>query len=198
MLRQMKALGMLIALALSTAASTIPTYADQGPLYDWTVSIRTQHLERQFKYAGSKISDKVDRLDADIYDRDNEKNARPYESLWYFEGKPLGLELFNRFFVERAHGVCIRITHKTATPAESELRAAANAILRVWVDAQINQSASFIVKVPSNSFYTIISYLQNMGMERGAELPPEQLATTPMTLLVQSELPGQEQRLTYR
>src|SRR5947208_3542065 len=122
MQRRLTLLGIIAAVMLSICGPTsAPTYAEEAPLYDWTVSIKTQHLERQFKFEGSRLKDKVDRLDADIYYRDNEKEANPYESMWYYEGQPLGLELFNKFFIQKGQGVCIRIKHATANPTDAEL-----------------------------------------------------------------------------
>ncbi len=198
MARLLTLVGLLVALALSMLLASMPTFGADNPLYDWTVSITTQHLERQFKFNGSRMENKVDRLDVDIYSRDNEKDASSYESMWYYEGKPLGLELFNQFGVEKGHGICIQIKHKTDTPTDAELKAAANAILRVWLDAHLNQSATIIVKVPSNSFFQIVGDLQNQGLDSAPEVPGGQDVNAPMSLLIQSETTGQRQRLSYR
>lgn len=172
-------------------------HAQEHKLYDWTVCITTQHLERQFKFKESRFENKVDRLDADIYYLDHENEANPYESLWYCDGKPLGLELFNRFSVEKGHGICIRVKHKNGDPEESEMKAAANAILRVWVDARLNQSASFVVKVPASSFYQIVDELRMQGMTR-LQNPTDITVNDPLTLLVQAESSGASERMVYR
>ncbi len=188
----------VIFIALLVASSNLSGFAKVGDLYDYTICITTQHLERQFKFKGSQFEDKIERLDADVYDKDNEHNAAPYKSIWYSQGKPLGLEMFNRLQVEKGHGVCIRIKHKTANPSQSELKAAANAILRLWVDARLNQSAVIIVKVPGDSFYSIIEDLRNQGMDVAQE-PNNWNINEPMTLLIESDAVGQKhQRLAYK
>lgn len=189
---------MVVLVSLFISSSNMSSLADIDELYDYTICITTQHLERQFKFKGSMLENKVDRLDADVYDKDNEGNAAAYKSLWYSEGKPLGLEMFNRLAVERGRGVCLKIKHKTQNPSQAEMRAAANAILRLWVDARLNQSAVIIVKVPGDSFYSIIEDLRNQGMEPAA---PVQNGTenNPMSLLIESDSAGQKhERLCYR
>lgn len=174
--------------------------AGEDPFYDYTICVTTQHLERQFKFKGSQLEDKIDRLDADVYDKDNEQNAAPYKSLWYAQGKPLGLEMFNQLAVEKGHGVCLRIKHKKENASQDEMKAAANAILRLWVDARLNQSAVLTVKVPGSSFYTIIDNLRQQGMETSPESNEDAgNINESMTLLIESEDAGQKhQRLTYR
>lgn len=190
-------MGIFAGLLFST--NNAPSSAQEAKLYDYTICVTTQHLDRQFKFKGSQMEDKIDRLDANVYDKDNEENSSPYKSLWYSQGKPLGLEMFNHLAVERGHGVCLRVKHKNANPSQAEMKAAANAILRLWVDARLNQSAVVVVKLPGDSFYQIIDDLRNQGMDvaQKAELGGE--IAESMTLLIESDAVGQKhQRLCYR
>ena len=192
--RVLSLIGMMIVLVSMLVSSKSSTaHADEIALYDYTICITTQHLERQFKFKGSQLENKIDRLDADVYDKDNEENAAPFKSLWYSQGKPLGLEMFSPLAVEKGHAVCLRIKHKTSSPSDAEMKAAANAILRLWVDARLNQSAVITVKVPGDSFYTIIDDLRNHGMEAAPELERGLDANETMTLLIESDPVGQRQ-----
>ncbi|MBX9686982.1 MAG: hypothetical protein K2X27_09785 [Candidatus Obscuribacterales bacterium] len=187
----------LVLLLLNTGNAA--KSANEDTFYDYTICVTTQHLERQFKFKGSQFENKIERLDADVYDKDNEQNSVPYKSLWYWQGKPLGLEMFKHLPVERGHGVCLRIKHKTSNPSEAEKKAAANAILRLWVDARLNQSAVITVKVPGDSFYSIIENLRLQGMDVAAEAKDGEDINESMTLLIESEAIGQKhQRLAYR
>ncbi len=198
--RALSLIGMFVVfISLLFSTNNAPGCAEVNTLYDYTICITTQHLERQFKFKGSQLEDKIDRLDADVYDKDNEQNKAPYKSLWYSQGKPLGLEMFNTLAVEKGHGVCILIKHKTSAPTQAEMKAAANAILRLWVDARLNQSAVIVVKVPGDSFYSIIEDLRNQGMEVALEVQNGADVNDPMTLLLESDAAGQKhQRLSYR
>lgn len=190
---------MVVFVSLLCSTNNAPSCAKIDDLYDYTICVTTQHLERQFKFKGSQFEDKVDRLDADVYDKDNADNAAPYKSLWYADGKPMGLEMFNKLAVEKGHGVCLRIKHKTATPSQAEMSEAANAILRLWVDARLNQSAVVVVKVPGDSFYSIVDDLRTQGMEVAPENQLGADGDDAMTLLIESDSVGQKhQRLTYR
>lgn len=193
-------IGMMVVLAsMLVSSNNAPSSAEVDKLYDYTICLTTQHLDRQFKFKGSQLEDKIDRLDADVYVKDDEENASPYKSLWYAQGKPLGLEMFNQLAVEKGHGVCLRVKHKTAQPSQAEVKAAANAILRMWVDARLNQSAVIVVKVPGDSFYSIIDDLRNQGMAVAPELELGAEGNDSMTLLIESDSVGQKhQRLTYR
>lgn len=185
--------------SLLLASNNNPGCAQVAELYDYTICITTQHLDRQFKFRGSQMEDKIDRLDADVYDKDNEQNAAPYKSLWSSQGRPLGLEMFNQFAVAKGHAVCMKIKHKNANPTDGEMKAAANAILRLWVDSRLNQSAVIVVKVPGDSFYSIIDDLRNQGMDVAAEVQNGEDINEPMTLLIESDAAGQKhQRLAYR
>lgn len=178
-------------------AVNLPALSEDALFYDWTVNIQTQHLDRQFQYEGSTLKDKIDRLDVDIYYRDDKSTSTAYESLWYFEGKPLGLELFNKFFVKPGQGVCVSVTHRSNTPSAEEMNAAANAIMRIWVDSQLNQNAVIMVRVPQRSFSSIVSSLQRQGMVETPNVSPDQLKNIPKRLYVESEPRGLEQRLNY-
>lgn len=197
MARLVSVISILIALiSMIFVSNNAPTRAEGNTLYDYTVCLTTQHLERQFKFKGSQLENKIDRLDVDVYDRDNEQNAAPYESLWYSQGRPLGMELFNKLQVEKGHGVCLKVKHKSSG-SDDEIKAAANAIMRLWVDTRLNQSAVIIVKVPGDSYYLFIEYLRNHGMTNAPEVENGLEVNAPMTLLVQSESSGQSQRLAY-
>jgi hypothetical protein len=190
---------MVVLASMLVSSNNAPSSAEVDKLYDYTICLTTQHLERQFKFKGSQLEDKIDRLDADVYVKDDEENASPYKSMWYAQGKPLGLEMFNQLAVEKGHGVCLRVKHKTAQPSQAEVKAAANAILRMWVDARLNQSAVIVVKVPGDSFYSIIDDLRNQGMDVAPELELGADSKDSMTLLIESDSVGQKhQRLTYR
>lgn len=194
MRRQWTLLGMLAALSFSCCATSTPSYAEEGAsLYDWTMCIQTQRLERQFEYDRSNLRD-VDRLDVDFYTKDEEEKAVEYESLWYHKGRPIGLERFNPLLIPRGQNICIRVTHKTDSPTNEETQAAGNMILRVMLDAQLNQSAIQTVKVPQRSFWTIINYLHSKGC---VTAPQNQQGNVKILLHIESEPKGQTEDLNY-
>ncbi len=195
--RRLTLTGTISTLAiLASCLFSAPTQAEEKPLYDWTVQIETKRLERQFEYEGSHLR-LVERLDVDYYYQDQAKAKTIYESAWYHNGKPLGLERFNYFNVPPGQGVCIKVVHKTENPTAEEQQAAANMIVRVWMEAYLNRSGVVMVKVPQRSFSQIINYLHGQGYVTTPETAPEDQGNIPMQLLVEAEQTGQTVLLNY-
>jgi len=169
-------LAILMALTLSAAGTIrLPARADStAQLYDWTVRIQTQRLDRQFNYGNSKLRNLIDRLDVDYYTGDDEGNNKAYESLWYFDGKPLGLERFGPFDIPKAEGICIKVEHAKTSPTREECKDAANMILRMLLEAHVNQSAVITIKVPQQTFDQVVAQLQIQGCSPAPQLAPDQ------------------------
>lgn len=174
--------------------------ANPVALYDWTIAIQTQKLDRQFKYRNSKLTD-IERVDVDYYDKDNvnSPNHVVYESLWYNKGKALGLEKFAEFLIPKGESMSIYVSHKTPNPSNEELQAAANMIMRAWLQAQLNQDAVVTVRVPQQSYSQIVNYLiteQHMVVTPPAM--PEEDVNIPMQLTVETYPKGQNITLNYQ
>jgi hypothetical protein len=195
-----KSLLLCVSLISTLTSAITPNFADESgnSLYDWTIRIQTQKLQRQFDYKTSRLNN-VDRLDVDYYVRDNDQANYAYESFWYNDGKPLGLERFNPFAIPRGQGVCIKVTHSTTQPTDAELRSAANAIMRIWLESQVNQDAIIAVKIPQQSYNAIVNYLQspNNGCVPAAQSDPDQNSAHGLELYVESYPSGQSQTLEY-
>ncbi|HEY9785477.1 MAG TPA: hypothetical protein V6D17_08760 [Candidatus Obscuribacterales bacterium] len=97
----------------------------------------------------------------------------------------------------KGSGVCIQISHKNDRPESGEVKAAANMILRLWVDAQVNNLPIVLVKVPSQSFNSIISELQMVNCSQVPEGVLEDGQPAVMSLLIVTERDGQKARLKY-
>jgi hypothetical protein len=133
--------------------------------YDWTVTIKTERLDNQFDYSGSTLKPVVKGTVS--YGRVSDTTAGvKYEELWFCRGKPYGLERKGPLAIPQGDGVAIRVIHiddhgiidNHATP--DELAAAADSILRVVVDAQVNQNIVHTIIVPAQSFSGICQSLQ--------------------------------------
>lgn len=197
---QLPATSSLAALAIMIGTFCC-NYADaeQAPLYDWTVVVQTRQLERQFKYKRSSMEDQIYRLDVDYFRGDDETKepSTAYETMWYHNDSPLGLERFNAFGVTQGQSVCIRIKHKTNAPTDREVQAAGNIIMRLWLEARLNQSGVTIIKVPEQSFAGIIEYLHSKGYSNTPSNDPAVLVNYPMRLHIESDVTGQSQLLHF-
>ena len=187
--------------SLLISASTLKALADANPvaLYDWTIAIQTQKLDRQFQYKNSKLTE-IERLDVDYYDKDNVSSPShvAFESLWYCKGKALGLERFADFSIPKGESMSIYVSHKTQNPSNAELQAAANMVMRAWLLSQINQNAVLTVRVPQQSYSQIVNYLlTEQHMVVTAPALPEEDRNIPMQLTVETYPKGQSITLNY-
>jgi hypothetical protein len=132
--------------------------ADWQP-YSWLVTIETEEFPSQFQYQGSILRPLV--LARVSYARADGSDSTPYETLWFCDGKPFGLDRTNQLNIDQGEGVAIKVIHKTVVPSAAEYRAAAKSILRLFLDVRINSCMVQSVVLPDNSFLAILNELQN-------------------------------------
>lgn len=197
---QLQVIGLLAAIAMLTGCICCDfAVAEQAPLYDWTVVVQTRHLERQFRYKKSSMEEQIYRLDVDYFRGDDETKepSTAYETMWYHNDTPMGMERFNNFGVTPGQSTCIQIKHKDNNPTHEETQAAGNIIMRIWLEARLNQSGVTIIKVPDQSFAGIIEYLHSKGYSNTPSDDPATLVNYPMRLHIESEGTGQTQLLHF-
>jgi hypothetical protein len=134
----------------------LPAHAGWQP-YDWLVTIETEGISGQFEYAGSTLKPVV--LARISYARADGSDNTNYQTLWYCNGKPFGLERAGSLNVNPGQGVAMQIIHKTNPPTSGDYAAAANSILRIYLDIRVNQSMPCAIIVPDQSFDQIITDL---------------------------------------
>jgi hypothetical protein len=151
----------MFSACMSLVLSNSPAHStSKDQPYDWTVDIKTQQLQRQFDYPGTKLTPVV-KTELQYYPMDAQSNKTKYEHIWYCKGKALGLERLHKFQITEGDGIAIKISHKTDDPTSGEYKAAANAILRILIDAYLNKNALVTVKIPPNSFSPISNELRS-------------------------------------
>ncbi len=193
----------LCALLVSAASQATPPAngADLNRGYDWTVRLQTEELDRYFDYEKSAL-EPLDRVYADYYQADDDKSATAYEKMWYHEGKPYGLERLQKLGVTKGETVRLLVTHKSGNATAGETKAAANAILRIWLDAQLNKNALVVVTVPASSLQPIADELVAKHSlvvvpDGGVVAGQEQAINTTMNLLLESEGDGKQIKMAY-
>lgn len=159
-MRSSFAKAMFTTLVLSALAplAVIATDAIDRP-YDWTVEIKTEKMERHFEYEGSTLKP-VSRADIRYYPMHDEDNKTDYEEVWFHHGKALGLERKNKFELPEGEGIAIKVSHKTDTPDEEEIKAAADAISLVYLDSYLHRNPIVTVIVKNPVFHNISNALQ--------------------------------------
>lgn len=164
--------------------------------YDWTIEVQTQQLARRFDYPGSTLTSIVKAV-IRYYPTADEGNRTDYESIWYNDGKALGLERLHGMGITQGEGVSLRIVPKTGHSSQQECKAAADLILRLTLDAYVNRNAMVTVRLADESFDRIIEeMLRNPHITRptgGAEDP----ADAALSLFLQSESSDRREQLFY-
>ncbi len=164
--------------------------------YDWTIEIKTAKLDRHFEYEGSTLRP-VSKADIVYYRVNNEDEKKNYEEVWFHNGKALGLERKEKFEMDEGDGVAIKVVHNSVSPDEEELKAAADAISLIYLDAYLNRNPVVSVIVKDSSFGDILNYLQDQEWQI---LPDEtDVAIDAQVLLyIQSESAEQKKTLKYQ
>lgn len=167
------ALNTVLALAIMATfvALAHPPRADAGIVdlpYQWILHLETKALVKQFEYQGSALRP-VDKVEITYSPAKDDADKKLYEYLWYHDGKPLGLERKKQFgtpqgCLPQGDGIAIRVQHQKDASTRGEEKAAANAILRIALDAYLNKDAVALVKLPAASFHSISGFLQDQGM----------------------------------
>jgi hypothetical protein len=200
MRRQAQIVTTLCTMLLSSLTSFTPVVsaaADINRGYDWTVKVETEQLERYFEYTNSNLRP-FDRTTIQYYPGDNEAMSKAYEKLWFHDGKPLGLERMQPFGVTRGENICLRVKHHSPKPTPGEMKAAANTILRIWLDAYVNKNQLAVVKVPDGQ--SLHGIADELLKKQNLQLMPdfgEKPVNSTMTLTIVSEEDGQRINLAY-
>jgi hypothetical protein len=195
-MRSLALIAALTSLLLGSSFRAVDAQDAVGQAYDWTVKIETEQLDQQFDYEGSPFKHPT-KLNISTYPQDNEKAASPYEKMWYHDGMPLGQDRTGKF-VQRGDVICIRVVGKKGSQQPAELKAAANAVMRLWLDAKANQNPLAVVRVPAASFGIMQSYI---AMQHCVEVPmntTDRAQKNYMRFTLESEPPGQKVKYAYQ
>ncbi len=162
---------------------------------DYTVSLKTETLQKQFQYRGSTLT-KVTKASIEYFaNSDNQK--KPYENVWFNDGQPIGLERLAAFGLDKGKSATLVVTHKDQGGVQEE-KAAANMILRLTLDAYNNTDSFIAVRVPSQSFSGIIREMQNLRCVDTNPATPFEASKAKLTFTIAGdESNGQIKHLFY-
>jgi hypothetical protein len=153
--------------------------------YDWVLQVETTQLKRQFEYKGSTLNP-VEKLEVVWYPTKDQNKKTKYELMYYHEGRPFGMEKLHKLEIDQGDGVAIEIKHKDNNASEAEKKDAANAVLRLALDAYLNRNPLAAVKVPADSFESVSDKLKELGFhdskEDGEGLDNDQQFKSDMTI----------------
>lgn len=188
----------LAAVIGSNAARGAGIHLDKP--YDWTVEVKTNPLPHHFEYHESHVHG-IERLHVTyqhtVTDDYPEPEKVKYEEIWYHKGKPLGLERKHKFEVSKGDGVSLLVTHKESSATNEECKAAANAIMRLILDANVNKNAVVNVRVQPDSFDRIRAALEELGCTSDIAGADEHTLATAINIFLQTEPDADQTQILY-
>jgi hypothetical protein len=187
------ALSIISSAAYSPEASAVPPIART---YDWTIEIDTQELPRQFQYTGSALTQVV-KAEVLYYSGNDQSHATKYETLWYSNGHTLGLERQNKLQIRQGDAIAIDVVHKSSSAQLDEQRAAARAIMKALIDANINKNMVATIKVPLGSFSGISQEIQNYRFTPVSDSSSEDPTASNFNIYMESKPAGVFQQFAH-
>lgn len=112
------------------------------------------------------------RVDVVAYSATDREKKTEFASLWYNAGRPLAFEQKAAFAVPKNKSVAITATNQPS-PSYAELKATADALLRVALKSTLNYDKVVSVRVSDAAFNVISQEFQFHNLKIAAnELPP--------------------------
>jgi len=134
---------------------------------DYTIQAESLLAPRVFEHESFSVRSVVKSQIA-YYPGTAEASKRTYESIWYSNGRPLGMERASTLDIPADKNVDIKIVQSPCASFD-ESKASANVIMRLALDILRNQDKVDKVLVPASSFTDILMQLQSKG---AAVMPP--------------------------
>jgi len=168
---------------------------DNDPLTAYTLNIKTEQLQGQFQYKGATISP-VAKMSVQSYPSNDESQKKPYEYIWYHDGKPIGLERVSNLQFGTGKAVSMRITPKTQAGQEEE-KASADIIFRLVLDCYRNSDGVLAITVPARNFDGIVSTLNARGLVETNPGVDFDASSAKLTFTLQSDSDDRAKHLFY-
>lgn len=173
----------------------IDTEIDWNARFTQVVDIKTEHLDNYIR------NDKngYDKL---ILARINsqstrDKGIKKYEVLWYRKGDPVGMRRFGSLAFRAPQKIALHVMHSSFPAEDDEVKAAANACLRLFLDLNARTMSPSAIVVPKQSFNAFVQRMNQLSFYSSQEPEPNQPVHASIILSVESEPPGMRQLLFY-
>ncbi len=190
--RRMLLLGLSLFCITTQAAQAQDSNSFQT---DWTMRVETEELKRQFTYKGVTVSP-VAKVTVEVCLTKDQDHKKQYENVWFHDGKPLGLERFDTFKLDKGKSATIQVTHK-AQGGKEEQKAAANMILRLVLDAYHNNDSVIAVKIPVQSFDAIVQEMEHLNCVETNPAGPDEASKAKLTFTLQANPDGPVKHLFF-
>lgn len=176
--------------------SCVPTFSEGlERTYDWIISIETEKLSG---YLDQKRSTLKPIVKATVTYKAGVGGATiKFEELFYNNWIALGMRRYRALSLGNSDQVAIIVTHKQGPSTPEETSAAANAILRVFVDAYLKGNAVTNIIVPEASLSPIVQNLKQANFYPGDDEKPDQPIYSSIVLHLEASPSGTKQTMFY-
>ncbi|HIA53466.1 MAG TPA: hypothetical protein EYN91_15485 [Candidatus Melainabacteria bacterium] len=176
--------------------SCLPNFAEGlGRTYDWIISIETEKLTG---YLDQKRSTLKPVVKATVtYKPGGGGGATKFEELFYHNWIALGMRRYKPLALGSSDQVAIVVTHKQGQSTQEETSAAANAIVRVFLDAYLKGNAVTNIIVPEASLSSIVQNLKQANFYPGDDEKPDQPVFSSIILHLEGSPSGTKQTMFY-
>lgn len=178
---------------LLAAPATVYAGATDFPK-DWILRVDTEEQPRQLAYKGTSFVP-VAKVGVQYSRASEQQKKKQFEYVWYHDGKPIGMERAGKLEMPDREVAAIEVHHKKQGGTE-EYKAAANIILRLFIDTYHNGNSIAYVQVPANSFRQINEELRKLKFEE-AHHGPDERNPAKFNLYLESDPVGIEDSLYY-
>lgn len=181
--------------AFFAATAHVAKSQDMGRTYDWIVQIRTEQLKNFLDHPTSSLKPVIKATIT--YSPTTGGGTTAYEDLFYKSWDVLGMRRYKDLALGTNDQIAIQVIHKEGNGSPEENAAAANAILRIFVDAYLKGNAVSNIIVPDRSLAQISQNLQRGNFYPGREADPDQPVFSTIVLRLESSPPGTVQMMYY-
>lgn len=193
--RRAAAFNISIALCLILFSSLRTSAEGLERTYDWIISIETEKLSGFLEQKRSTLKPIVK---ATVTIKPGTGGASTkFEELFYHNWIALGMRRYKPLSLGNSDQVAIVVTHKQGLSTQEETSAAANAILRVYVDAYLKGNAVSNIIVPEPSLNSIVQNLKQANFYPGDDEKPDQPVFSSIVLHLEASPSGAKQTMFY-
>lgn len=164
---------------------------------EWTVVIDTKLLDRCLRYPGSRLAPII-KASINFKQPTREETAQPtiYEDVYYSHCHVIGLRRHHALDIRPGTQGVIYVSGSSSNLRAEEACAAANALVRVFLDLYVKKAPLRFVIVSREFFDMLIAGLQRYGF-RPAIVSADQPVIALVMLHIKSDPPGRTQDLLY-
>lgn len=175
---------------MASCAALLASPAAKAGHNDWTVTVSAKRQDQFLNYLGSELAPVIktpieyDQAGKHVY----------YQDLYYSHCHPIGLRQYHALDIQPGTSGVIRV--KKLSSVSDEGCAAANAVVRTYLDLFLSRILVLYISVPKDAFDNLLQGMEQYGFRR-FEIQPEKPVFAVTVVRLVSDPPGRDENLLY-